>query len=233
MEGFFSLVEQILRDNYLLSFPLVFISGFILGFSPCFFPVIPVIFGIIGVNSQRSLKDKLIPLLFFVLGISSVYVTLGIISASFGMLFGKLANGFWIRLIMGNIILIFGLSMLGVINLPVIAHSPHLKSPGKNWFFSFLVGIISGLSLGGCLLPVLGSILSVVAIERDLWTGFYLLLAFSMGFCFLFFLYALAGDVFLNLVRQKIKFTWLNKGIGVLLIIVAEYFLILAGRSIL
>ncbi len=228
MGQFLDFFTRALQNNFILSTILAFGAGLAAGFSPCFLPLVPVTLAVLSGNYPDR-KKFILAVAVYVLGIATVYTVLGVVSAAFGGIFGKFSNSLWVKLAMGNIMLLLGLSVLGWINLPYFSFNPMFKRR-QGLFFVYLLGCLSAFSLGGCIFPVLGAILSIIALGRNIVYGAVVLFSFSLGVGFLFFLAAFLGREILNRLRAGNFSRVVNKILGITFILVAEYFFVSAGR---
>ncbi len=225
MTGFFYFVEHFVKTSPLWSIPLVFVSGILMSLSPCFYPLIPVILGIIGVNDRISKKKALILSLIYVLGISSVYTFLGVLSAVSGKMFGQVSELPLVQFIAGGVMVLMGLALWNLfhfqLSFPV---SRQLKELG--WLGVFLLGIVSGLAVGSCTLPVLGAILVLIAFQKDVWIGGVLLFSFSLGIGAVFMVVAVLGNRLTKVLNKKSNLSLaVKKVMGIIIILIGIYFI--------
>ena len=87
----------------------------------------------------------------------------------------------------------------------------------------------SGLVAAPCGAPVMAAILTWVAATRSALLGFAYLLSFSMGMCSLLLVAALATDTSLRLPRAGPWMLWVKRAFALILLGVAEYYLIQMG----
>ncbi|MDD5292200.1 MAG: cytochrome c biogenesis protein CcdA, partial [Candidatus Omnitrophica bacterium] len=123
----------------------------------------------------------------------------------------------------------FGLVLWDVFAIPL----PNLgakKIEAKGALSVFLVGLISGLVVGPCAAPVLGTILVYVAAKQNLIYGISLLFCFAFGLCALLILAGTFSSILVNLPKSGAWMGRVKKLCGALLILTGEYFLIQAGR---
>jgi thiol:disulfide interchange protein DsbD len=158
-----------------------FLGGIFITLTPCIYPLIPVTVGFIGSRSGGSRAKGFILSLNYVLGIAVTYSFLGLLASLTGMIFGQVSAHPLTHIIVGSLIAVFGLSMLDlfVIPLPHFAKTPDINK--DNRFYSFILGLISGLVASPCLTPVLGSILAFLTIKKSLVYGTLLLFTFALG----------------------------------------------------
>ena len=211
-----------------------FLAGVAVSFSPCVYPLIPITLSFIGVKAGTSRLRGLFLSLVYVLGLAVTYSILGLITALTGRLFGQISSHPLSYLIIGNACIIAGLSFLDVININFtgIYLQNKIKKTGS-YFSAFFLGLASGLAVSPCVVPVLGTILVIVASKQNIIYGASLLFIFAYGMGFLLILLGTFGAIFFNLSKSEIWLTRIRKFSGFVLIAIGEYFIIQAGRSML
>ncbi|MFH0877792.1 MAG: cytochrome c biogenesis protein CcdA [Candidatus Omnitrophota bacterium] len=213
-------------------FLIAFGAGLLVGFSPCVYPLLPITIGYIGASNQKDKFHAFLLSCIYVLGISITYVLLGVFASLTGKIFGQISSNPYSYFIIGNICIVFGLSMLGIFEM----HLPNFflnkfKKP-KTKFAVFLLGLTSGLIIGPCTAPVLGTILVYVATKQNLLYGVFLLFSFAYGMGALLILTGTFSGLLLQMPKSgKWMYTVERIG-GVLLILAGEYFLINMGRAL-
>ena len=121
IENLISNLSGYLQGSVLLAFVASYLGGIVISFTPCTYPLIPVTIGFIGARSSSSKLQGFLLSLFYVGGLALTYSILGGVAALSGKLFGQIQTTPWVYLIMANLCLIMGLSMLDVftISLPI------------------------------------------------------------------------------------------------------------------
>jgi len=223
--------------NYVQTAPwvalgLAFLGGVATSFTPCVYPVIPITVAYIGARSTRSRSHGFFLSLFYAMGLSVVYAALGVFAALTGRLFGSVTQNGWVYLAAGNLILLFGLSMLDVFNLPMPRFLSGAGGTGKarpGFAGAFFVGATSGLIVGPCTAPALGVILTYVSAQKDVFLGGGMLFLFAMGMCTLVFILGTFSGLISALPRSGEWMIKVKKGFGWVMIAIAEYFILQAG----
>lgn len=231
LQELISNAEIYLEKISLVSYLAVFLGGIMVSFTPCVYPLIPVTAGFIGASSAGSRGRGFLLSFFYVLGIAITYSFLGAVAALGGRLFGEISTNPWTYLMVGNIFLLLGLSMLDLFVLPIPGF---LKPRGAvkrraGLSAALLVGASSGFVVGPCTAPVLGAVFAYVANKQNLFFGITLLFTFAFGMGLLLIFVGTFAGVAASLPKSG---RWLNivkKLFAILLIICAEYFIILAG----
>ncbi|MCD6539507.1 MAG: hypothetical protein J7K37_02255 [Candidatus Omnitrophica bacterium] len=179
MENFFYFVESLMKTDPLLSLPLVFISGVLVSFTPCFYPLIPVILGILGIEEKASFKKVLSLSLVYVLGLSLIYTGLGIVCSLTGKIFGQFSRSFWVQFIGAVVFAFMGLVLLDLFSFLQFRLPLKFNHKRLGIFGAFFLGAIGGLISGSCTFPVLGAILFLTALNKNVFLGGVLLFVFS------------------------------------------------------
>lgn len=182
------LIRGQLRHSSFLLFILVFAAGFLASLTPCVYPVIPIIMGYVGARSGgRKLKGFSLSL-FFVLGLSLVYSLLGVAAAKTGSLIGISFQNPLVVTIIAAIFIIMGLSLAGLFSIPVPAwiSSKVSRSHKSDILGSLLIGGVSAIIAAPCVGPVLIALLSWISQSGNVFLGFWLTMAFSLGMSVIF-----------------------------------------------
>lgn len=217
---------------------IAFMAGLLSFLSPCVLPLVPsyvtFITGLSVEDVSKSRRLAVIHALLFISGFTLIFMLLGAGATTLG--FVVKSNRIWMARIGGGLIIVFGLYLLGVLNIGAFARERrvHLADKPMGYLGSVLVGITFGAGWSPCIGPILGAILTYTASEADLQRGMLLLFAYSMGLAVPFLAAAFAVDWFLTVfARFKGYLGYVQKVAGVLLIVVGllmvtNYFTILA-----
>jgi len=233
LETLTSFTEISLKEISPLSYLLVFLGGILASFTPCVYPLIPVTVGYIGASSATSKEKAFLLSLFYVLGIAVTYSLLGAVAALTGALFGKISTNPWTYLVAGNIFFLLGLSMLGVFDLalPGFLQGNAVVNKRRGLAGAFLVGLAAGLIISPCLTPALGAVLTYVGSKQNLFFGITLLFTFAFGMGTLLILVGTFSGIAASMPKSGKWMNIIKKLFGIILIICAEYFIILAGKG--
>jgi thiol:disulfide interchange protein DsbD len=232
MEGFLQGLEGYLSASPLLAYIAVFLGGVLTSFTPCVYPMIPITIAYIGGRSGESRLKGLFLSIFYVIGMAATYSALGAFAALTGKLFGSASTNPILYLIVANIFIFLGLSMLDVFTLPIpsflTSRQPGKKSGG--YLGAFLVGLLAGTVAAPCTAPVLGVVLTYVAAEQNVLYGITLLFIFSIGLGTLLIIVGTFAGLMSSLPKTGTWSVVIKKFFGWLMIGVGEYFLITAGK---
>ena len=181
---------------------IAFLAGLISFLSPCVLPLIPGYISYISGTSLDRIKTKeknliILKTIFFTLGFSFIFITLGSTASLVGKFF--LTNSNILRIIAGIIIIIFSLQIIGIINLNFMKKDIRFFTGQYNnsLIFPFIVGTAFGFGWTPCIGPILGSIITLAALEENINKGIILLSSYSLGLAIPFIISGILIDRFL------------------------------------
>lgn len=216
-----------------LAYAAVFAAGVLIGFTPCIYPVLPITVGYIGSRSGGSRARGFSLSIFYALGMAATYALLGSLAALSGKVFGQGAASPLANFLVGNVCLLMALSLFDLVRLPVPSFPSKPRGERRGGVVgSFLVGAASGLVVGPCTAPVLGSLLFYVGTRKNLPYGASLLFVFALGMGLLPVLAGTFTGLLASLPKSGRWLETVRKGFGFFLILVGEYFLVEAGRHL-
>jgi cytochrome c-type biogenesis protein len=209
-----------------------FVAGVLMFLAPCTLPIVPGYLAFIAGVPLSALQNPssarvarravLRNALAFVLGFSLVFIALGASAGLIGSLVGP-----WRYLIAragGVIIIIFGLTMLGLIPLSLINRERHVRLPSflvlGRTSSSALIGAIFALGWSPCIGPILGTVLLIASNGATAAYGALLLAMFSLGLAVPFLLCAYLiseASVFLSRISGFVRVLSLVGGTGLVL----------------
>ena len=181
---------------------IAFLAGIMSFLSPCVLPLIPGYISYISGTSFNNLVDKkgdlvVVKTIFFTLGFSFVFIILGSTASFIGKFF--LINSDIFRIIAGVIIIVFSLQLIGIINLKLMNKDARFFTGqySHNLAFPLLVGAAFGFGWTPCIGPILGSILTLAAVEENIYKSTLLLSFYSLGLAIPFIISGILIDKFL------------------------------------
>lgn len=218
-------VEKLVNTQPLLAVPVVFLGGLATALNPCVLASIPLAVGFVGGYAKgRSRGHALLLALFLFLGIAAAFTALGMVASLAGTLFGTTSE-FWpiliiiVCVVMGSQILFFP-----TFELPL----PRGITPKAGGIVgAFLLGALTGVIATPCAMPVLAVILSYVASKGNVLYGGLLLFTYALGHSVLVLVAGSSmgiAEAMVNSKGLKRASTVLRKASGVLLLLVAAYF---------
>ena len=191
--------------------PIAFLAGLISFLSPCVLPLIPGYISYISGTSFDKINDKkrnliVLKTIFFTLGFSFVFIALGSTASFIGKFF--LVNSNIFRIIAGFIIIFFSLQLIGIINFNFMNKDIRIFTDqySNNLAFPLLVGTAFGFGWTPCIGPILGSILTLAAIEENISKSILLLSFYSLGLAIPFVISGVLIDKFLSFSKSIRKY---------------------------
>ena len=199
--------------------PIAFLAGLISFFSPC---VLPLITGYISYISGTSLdkinkKERsliIFKTIFFTLGFSLVFIALGSIASFVGKFF--LTNSNILRIAAGIIIILFSLQIMSIINFNFMNKDIRFftNKYSNNLTFPFIVGAAFGFGWTPCIGPILGSIITLAALEENIGRSTLLLSSYSLGMAIPFIVSGILLGKFLLFSKSFRKYISIITNIG-------------------
>ncbi|MEY5023983.1 MAG: hypothetical protein RL569_896 [Actinomycetota bacterium] len=169
--------EVVLNGSLLAAMPIALLAGLVTFLSPCVLPLVPGYLGYVSGAAQSKAKLVLGAILF-VLGFTAVFVTLGVLAGSAGLLF--FANTFWVQFALGALVTIFGLAMIGQFSFlqrtVKIPFSPKVGLAGAP-----VLGVVFALGWTPCIGPTLAAVLTLASTTSDPLRGGILATVYSLG----------------------------------------------------
>lgn len=218
-----------LFDASLLPAILIALSAGVLSFlSPCVLPIIPPYLAYMGGISMGQLtgaaperRPAVVASVFFVLGLSTVFLLLGFTASAFGQAFLQYREV--LGQIAGAIIIIFGLHFLSVFRIPLLMREARLDAGdrGGSAFGAYVLGLAFAFGWTPCIGPILGAILSMGMQTGSVSRGTMLLGVYAIGLGLPFILSALFISRAMGIMnRMKRHMGLVEKIMGGLLVLV-------------
>jgi cytochrome c-type biogenesis protein len=184
VESVTQMFKSLLEISPFLALGLAFIGGIFMGFSPCVLPFFPALIGYVAKNSegiQSSGKQGLFLSVFFVVGFSTMFATIGAFISYLGGLF-SVTNHTWYYVI-GAVMIVAGLNFMKIIKLRLAPSMPLATDSirFRGGFGAFVLGVLLGMVPSPCATPVVAVILTYVAAKGNTLLGAVLLFTYSLG----------------------------------------------------
>ena len=228
----------LLTTNPLAALPLLFGAGVLASALPCVYPMIPITAAIVGGAARdgeaRPPFARAAALTgAYVIGLALVYASLGLVAGLSGSIFGEVSTNPWALFATANVLLLAALSLLDVIpiRLPswLLTRASRAGS-GGGVAGAFVMGAMSGLVAAPCGAPVMAGILTWVSATKSGVLGFVYLFVFSLGMCTLLVVTGLVAGAGARLPRSGAWMLWVKRFFAVVLIAMAEYYLVEMGK---
>ncbi|WP_429143346.1 protein-disulfide reductase DsbD [Aeromonas hydrophila] len=175
-------------QGFWLSVAAFFALGLGLAFTPCVFPMYPILTGIIAGAGHRLSTHRAFLLSFvYVQGMAVTYTLLGLVVASAGLKFQAALQHPYVLIGLSVMFVLLALSMFGLYTLQLPSSLQTRLSglsnrqQGGSVLGVGIMGMISGLVCSPCTTAPLSGALIYVAQSSDLWLGGAALYALSLG----------------------------------------------------
>lgn len=207
---------------------IALVAGVLSFLSPCVLPIVPPYLAYMGGISMTEMKGDvsarrrvILPALFFVMGLSTVFLLLGFTASAFGAFF--LQNQDLFSKIAGAVVIVFGLHFIGVFRIPILDREARLQAGDQDGsaFGAYVLGLAFAFGWTPCIGPQLGAILSLAAQEGSVQRGTLLLAVYALGLGLPFLLAALFIERSMGLMqRLKRHMKTIERAMGALLLLV-------------
>jgi thiol:disulfide interchange protein DsbD len=175
-------------DSVWLTLVAFFIGGLLLSFTPCVFPMYPILTGIIvGQGNKLSTKRAFALSFAYVQGMAVTYTLLGIVVAIAGAQFQAMFQHPIVLIVLSVLFIFLALSMFGLFNL-ALPNSWQNKlnqlssnQKGGSYLGVLVMGAISGLVASPCTTAPLTGALLYISQSGDILLGASALYALSLG----------------------------------------------------
>ena len=189
-----------------------------------------------GASTRNPRMRPVILTLTYVFGLALVYSILGLFAGMTGTLFGTVSTNPWLYFAMANLLLVASFAMLDVLPVRVptalLARASSAGTAGRA-SGAFTMGAMSGLVAAPCSAPVMAAVLTWVSTTKSAVLGFLYLFVFSLGMCTLLVVVGLGSGSFARLPRAGLWMVWVKRFFAIVMIGVAEYYLVKMGQLIL
>ncbi len=182
------LADMLKSDSVWLTLAAFFVGGLLLSFTPCVFPMYPILTGIIvGQGDKLSTKKAFTLSFFYVQGMAVTYTILGIVVAIAGAQFQAMFQHPVVLIALSVLFIFLALSMFGVFNLALPSswqnklNQVSSSQKGGSYVGVLVMGAISGLVASPCTTAPLTGALLYISQSGDILLGASALYALSLG----------------------------------------------------
>lgn len=235
----FSDVSTLMAGRPMLAIPVLFGAGVLTSLTPCIYPMIPITAAIVGGTHGSAETSRWRPLalsLTYVLGLAVVYAGLGLLAGLTGTMFGTVSTNPWLYFAMANLLIVAGLAMLDVIPIRLpnwIVQRAATAGTGGRFSGALIMGAMSGLVAAPCSAPVMAAVLTWVTATKSAALGFIYLFAFSLGMCALLVVVGVSTGVLSRLPKAGVWMVRVKNVFGLVMLGVAEYYLVKMGQLLI
>ena len=236
----FTQLSAQLSSSPLTALPILFIAGVLTSLTPCIYPMIPITAAIVGGSSvgdaPRPRARTVALTLSYVIGLATAYASLGLFAGLSGTIFGSVSTNPWLYFAMANLLVLAALAMLDVIpvRLPTaLLNRAATAGEGGKVSGALIMGAVSGLVAAPCSAPVMAAVLTWVTATKSGILGFIYLFVFSLGMCTLLVVVGLFSGSLARLPRAGEWMVWVKRLFALIMLGVAEYYLVQMGQLLI
>ena len=236
----FAAIAERLSSSPATALPALFLAGVLTSLTPCIYPMIPITAAIVGGQTVgETTRPRWRPALLtlaYVMGLAMVYSALGVFAGLSGTMFGTVSTNPWLYLAMADLLVVAALAMLDVlpVRLPAsLVQRASSAGTGGRAGGAFVMGAMSGLVAAPCSAPVMAAVLTWVSRTQSAFLGFAYLFVFSLGMCALLVAVGLSAGALGRLPRAGAWMIWVKRGFALLMLLVAEWYLVEMGKLLI
>ena len=179
---------EIIDASLLPAMIVALMAGIISFLSPCVLPIVPPYLAYMSgvtVNDLAASGEQraraVLPALFFVLGLSTVFLFMGFAASAVGTAFLQHQGTF--NTIAGLLVMAFGAHFVGVYRIGFLDREARMDAGdrGGSAFGAYILGLAFAFGWTPCIGPQLGAILSLAASEGSVPRGTLLLAVYAVG----------------------------------------------------
>ena len=178
------IVSVLTQGNFALTLMSFLGFGLLLAFTPCIFPMIPILSGIIV--GQRGTQRAFLLSLSYVVASSLMYTVFGVLAAIFGQNLQMAFQNPWVISVFSGVFVLLALSMFDFYTLGLpekltnkLYHSSHQHHEG--FAGAAMMGALSSLIVGPCVAPPLAGALIYIGQTGDVLLGGAALFMLGLG----------------------------------------------------
>lgn len=184
-----SQIARLFKDgNFWLIIAFFFGAGLLLSFTPCVFPMIPILSGIIvGRGHDITHRHAFLLSLAYVLGMAITYAAAGVAAGYSGQLISNALQTPWVLGSFAAVFVLLSLSMFGFYELQLPSSLQSRLSATSNKLHGghlggvFVMGALSAIIMGPCVAAPLAGALLYVSQTHNAVLGGVALFALAMG----------------------------------------------------
>ena len=180
--------KKALNGSIWLAFGVFFLAGLGLAFTPCVFPMIPILSGIIaGAGENLSTRRAIVLSVVYILANAVIFTIAGVIAGLAGKNLQAAFQTPWVLWCFAGLFVVLALSMFGFyeLQLPTALQSKIAnvsnKQSGGSLSGVAIMGALSALIVGPCVTPPLAVAVLYIAQKHDAVLGGFALFTLALG----------------------------------------------------
>lgn len=216
------------KQGWLVGFGAVFLAGLALNLTPCVYPMIPITVGFfVGGKKDRTVLKSFLMVSVYVLGIALTYSVLGTVAGLTGSLFGSALRSPWPLGFVSASLVALALSNFGLYHLRLPAALARLAGGRRreDYLGAGLMGLTVGLVAAPCIGPFVVGLLLYVGSVGSAVFGFWVFFVLALGLGLPYLILGTFSGAAAALPGSGGWMVWVRKAFGVVLLLMAIYFL--------
>lgn len=179
------------QSNPVIFVLLLFLAGLLLSFTPCIYPMVPIVANIVAKQKSTSAKRGFALSAAYGMGVATAYGALGAVVAWFGQALGLagLLQRSEVLLAVAGLFVLFALMMADIVQIRLpsaISQRLQNQSQKADGYLgsisgSFIAGALSALVVSPCVSAPMAGALTTVSMSGNVLFGFLALFALGIG----------------------------------------------------
>ncbi|TMQ73686.1 MAG: hypothetical protein E6K81_03490 [Candidatus Eisenbacteria bacterium] len=206
----------------------LFLIGLALNLTPCVYPMLGVTLSIFGARKAAPPLQVFGLALLYVLGMATMYCTLGVVAALSGGLFGAALGSPPVQIGIGVLLVALSLSMFGLYTLqppPWLLERVGGAGAG-NAVGIFLSGLVVGVIAAPCVGPPVAALVLLVGAKGDVMFGFTSFFTLAMGLGAPYLLLGTFSGLLRRMPRSGEWMIWVERLFGTILLSVGAFYVL-------
>ncbi len=181
-------LARLLREQRFLAIPAFLGFGLLLAFTPCVFPMVPILSSLIAGQGSNLTRSRALRLsLTYVLAMAATYTVAGVLAALLGRNIQAWFQHPWVIGAFSGLFVLLALSMFGLYEMRLPADLQYRlvewsnRQRGGQHAGVAVMGLLSALIVSPCVAPPLIGALTFIAVTGDVALGAAALFALSLG----------------------------------------------------
>ncbi|MBI1194344.1 MAG: protein-disulfide reductase DsbD [Gammaproteobacteria bacterium] len=181
-------VQALINNGLAANLGMMFVAGLLLAFTPCVFPMVPILSAIIvGQGTTVRPRRAFVLTLIYVLAMALTYTIAGILAGVFGQSVQAAFQNPWILGAFSLLFIALALSMFGIYELQMPSaiqqrlNVMSQKQATGTYVGSAVMGFLSALIVGPCVAAPMAGVLLYISTQGDAVIGGLSLFVLSLG----------------------------------------------------
>ncbi len=149
----------ILREGGAIAPLVALLGGFLTSLNPCSLSTLPLMIGLVGMDTTGDRKRTRRIVIAFVLGMILTFTLMGLIASALGRMLNY--AGKWWYLILGVLMLLMALETWGILN--ILPKNKMDNPSGSGILGAVLTGVLAGVFASPCATPMMIALMTIIA----------------------------------------------------------------------